>query len=310
MHKIAVLLSTYNGEKYLEEQIHSIFKQNNCEIFLYVRDDGSNDKTLEILNKLKKTYNLTIVQGNNLGWKESFFQLLYLVPDIYDYYAFSDQDDVWMPEKLNRAIKMIENVTRPCLYCSAQTFVNEQLDYLSIDIHKHPKNSRQAMTNISSRGCSEVFNQKLLKILQNEKVTTNFSHDRWVARVAIYAGMVVLDDESYTLYRQHGNNSSGNNFQPSLRSKIRNLLSNYRKHDFYYWYALELLEKYSDFLKVEDKLWLEKLVGSKKNIKNKLELLFSKDFVSETVKGTIILKLVMAFGLYQSEKNKGKDKIK
>lgn len=297
MYKVAILLSAYNGEKYIEEQVHSIYRQDNCEIFLYVRDDGSTDKTIEILKKLKKYYNLNIIQGNNIGWKRSFFELLYLVPDGYDYYAFSDQDDVWKPEKINRAITMMEKSTQPCLYCSAQVFVDENLNYLNIDLHRHPKNSRQAMTNISSRGCSEVFNQKLLKILQRQSVSTNFSHDRWVARVAIYTGKLLLDDESYILYRQHGNNSSGNNFQPSIKNKINNLLSNYQNHDFYYWYALELLQKYSDVIKKEDIIWLKKI--TKKNIKNKFELLFSKDFVSETIKGTIVLKLVMMFGLYQ-----------
>lgn len=299
MYKIAVLLSAYNGEKYIEEQIHSIFNQEDCQIYLYVRDDGSDDKTLEILEKLKEIYNLTILRGENVGWKNSFFNLLYMVPDKYDYYAFSDQDDVWKSQKLIKAINMMENIDQPCLYCSAQTFVDDKLNFLHLDIHKHPLNVHQAMTNISSRGCCEVFNQKLLKILQKEKVTTNFSHDRWIARVAIYTGQVVLDDESYILYRQHENNSSGNNYHPSIKNRINNLLSNYRNHDFYFWYAMELLQKYSEDIREEDKSWLYKLVKSKKSFKTKLELLFSKDFVSETFKGTLVLKFIMILGLYQ-----------
>lgn len=299
MYRIAVLLSAYNGEKYIEEQIQSIFQQKDCEVALYVRDDGSKDRTLEILEKLKETYNISIIKGNNIGWKASFFELLHLVPDKFEYYAFSDQDDVWKKEKLKRAIEMIKDNIQPSLYCSAQIFVDENLNYLSDDIHSHPNNSREAMTNLSSRGCSEVFNRELLKLLQKEKVSINFSHDRWVARLAIYVGKIVLDDESYILYRQHQNNSSGSNYKPSLLCKINNLLSNYRKHDFYYWYALELLTKYSMFLKKEDKMWLETLVKAKTDIKSKFTLLTSKDFVSETMKGTIVLKFIMLFGLYQ-----------
>ena len=77
MYKVAVLLSAYNGEKYIEEQIHSIFNQEDCQIFLYVRDDGSIDKTTEILEKLQKLYDLNIIRGKNVGWKKSFFDLLY-----------------------------------------------------------------------------------------------------------------------------------------------------------------------------------------------------------------------------------------
>ena len=299
MYKVAVLLSAYNGEKYIEEQIHSIFNQEDCQIFLYVRDDGSIDKTTEILEKLQKLYDLNIIRGKNVGWKKSFFDLLYMVPNEYDYYAFSDQDDVWKPQKLIRAIAKMENTDEPCLYCSAQIFVDEKLNFLNMDIHKHPLNSRQAMTNISSRGWCEVFNQRLLKILQKERVNVNFSHDRWVARVAIYTGKIVLDDESYILYRQHSNNSSGNNYHPSIRNRIKNLLSNYRKHDFYFWYAMELLNNYSEFINEEDKIWLNKLIKSKRNFINKFELLFSKDFVSETIKGTFVLKFIMMFGMYQ-----------
>ena len=98
--RVAVLMSTYNGEKYLNEQIDSILSQSgNFELSLLVRDDGSTDETINILNKYQNLGKLKWYSGKNLGPGKSFIDLLYKTHG-YDYYAFSDQDDVWMTGKI------------------------------------------------------------------------------------------------------------------------------------------------------------------------------------------------------------------
>ena len=118
--KVHILMSTYNGHKFLREQLDSIFKQTYSNFTLYVRDDGSNDDTNELLEEYIKEHRLgedkVIIVKNkekkNLGWKGNFWELLDKCSDA-DYYAFCDQDDVWQPCKLEYAVEMLEKNIRP-----------------------------------------------------------------------------------------------------------------------------------------------------------------------------------------------------
>ena len=104
MCSVLVMLSTYNGEKFLAQQLDSLYKQKKVDVFILVRDDGSNDKTLEILNQYKDKYGKMIVLAqSNIGVAQSFFSLMYYaVTEMpkFDFYAFCDQDDVWFENKL------------------------------------------------------------------------------------------------------------------------------------------------------------------------------------------------------------------
>lgn len=100
---VQVVMSTYNGEKYLKEQIDSILSQEGVDVRLYIRDDGSSDRTTDILASYQEHKNVKIEKGNNLGFAKSFLTALDEC-DEADYYAFSDQDDVWEKDKLSTAI--------------------------------------------------------------------------------------------------------------------------------------------------------------------------------------------------------------
>jgi rhamnosyltransferase len=124
--KVCVLLSTYNGEAYLREQIDSILAQIDVSVELIIRDDGSKDSTVKIINEYKNQYvNVLILDSyKNLGPANSFMELLYASGDA-DYYAFAEQDDIWLPEKLSKAIGIIEHKnidgsSSPVLYASNQ----------------------------------------------------------------------------------------------------------------------------------------------------------------------------------------------
>ena len=101
--KIAVLMSAYNGEKYISQQIDSVLTQTYPEVELYVRDDGSTDQTCRILEQYESEGKLHLLKGQNKGFARSFFLLLRKAPEA-EYYAWCDQDDVWRSEKLERAI--------------------------------------------------------------------------------------------------------------------------------------------------------------------------------------------------------------
>ena len=122
MNRVLVIMSTYNGEKYVREQINSILMQKNVEVSVLVRDDGSTDGTLEVINGLQDD-RITVLNGENMGCEASFFELLMHCKG-YEYYAFSDQDDIWLEDKLARAIGMIGSSDTPVLYCSNQMLVD------------------------------------------------------------------------------------------------------------------------------------------------------------------------------------------
>ena len=107
--KVAVLLSTYNGEKYVGAQLHSILTQNYKNLVVVVRDDGSKDKTVKIVKEyMENNDNIKLVEGKNLGFIKSFFELLKL--EQADYYAFADQDDIWFPNKISLAVESLNKL--------------------------------------------------------------------------------------------------------------------------------------------------------------------------------------------------------
>ena len=127
MNHVVVLLSTYNGERFLEEQLESIVAQKGVKPTIIVRDDGSTDRTREILDKWQEGGRLRWYNGPNMGPARSFLNLLRDSDDA-DYYAFSDQDDYWLPEKLDVATsKLAPYGDEPALYFSQTQLVDKDL---------------------------------------------------------------------------------------------------------------------------------------------------------------------------------------
>ena len=108
MYRVAVAMSSYNGEAYIREQVESIFSQTDVEVALFVRDDGSTDGTCALLSDMKQQYpGIHLIRGKNAGIGNSFMRCLYAMPDIFDFYALADQDDIWLPDKMSRAISVL-----------------------------------------------------------------------------------------------------------------------------------------------------------------------------------------------------------
>ena len=162
MDKVQVLLSTYNGEKYIKEQIESILNQKEVEIALLIRDDGSTDKTIQILEELAmNNENITVYKDENLGPARSFMDLIEK-SDEYDYYAFSDQDDVWKPKKLISAInKLKEYNNTPALYMSALEIVDTNLKYIETKKVEGNFTLEGEIIKNFATGCTQVFNKNL-----------------------------------------------------------------------------------------------------------------------------------------------------
>ncbi len=215
--KIAVLMSTYNGELYIKEQIESILRQKNVEVYLYIRDDGSTDRTEQIVRKYTGENNVFYKKGKqNLGPGKSFMHLLYTVGKIddYQYYAFADQDDIWLEEKLISAVNMLDNDYIPQLYCSNQIiYENErekglrfkELPDLSLIGH---------LTRSDISGCTMVLNRRLAEEIIKKKcperdILNLRLHDTFIFLTAALIGEIKYDNNSYIRYRIHADNTVG-----------------------------------------------------------------------------------------------------
>lgn len=214
MKKVQVLLSSYNGEKYLAAQLESILAQDYEEISILIRDDGSTDHTLDIIQYYASKYaNIAYYVGENLGVQQSFFQLMQHADKMADYYAFSDQDDVWLPEKIRQAVQLLEKQDQslPLLYASKTTLVDAELKEISIrkkEVKIGPEFGNALVENVCT-GCTEVFNRRLLELVTKQTPTYAIMHDWWLYLCATAFGQVYYDVNSYILYRQHGNNQVG-----------------------------------------------------------------------------------------------------
>ncbi|MDE7313107.1 MAG: glycosyltransferase [Eubacterium sp.] len=207
-------MSAYNGARYLPQQIDSILAQSGVKVSLLVRDDGSNDRTLEILRAYEKRYqNISVYMGNRKGAAAGFYDLLDHADLSNSYYAFADQDDVWMADKLLRAVTILEQQPKgqPLLYAGKVICASKDLAEcrkVSYHIRRGPSFGNALAENICM-GCTEVFNARLLKLARGHLPEGGIMHDWWLYLTAAYFGKVVYDHHANILYRQHGDNAVG-----------------------------------------------------------------------------------------------------
>lgn len=226
--QITVLMSTYNGEKYLREQLDSIISQrlpDGLDLKISVRDDGSKDSTIKILEEYveKSGGILSYSVGENLGPERSFYQLVRDNVDA-DYYAFSDQDDVWFEDKLARGITAIEAENAkdlPITYSSNATVVDDKLKPLGVirDIAPLTDLAHVLIYTVST-GCTVVFNAAARReFVKNDTnaIVLNM-HDRLLDLLTALFGKIIFDPKPSMYYRQHGNNVCGEQSVGRFRS--------------------------------------------------------------------------------------------
>ncbi len=253
MENVIVLLSTYNGEKYLRTQIDSVLLQKNVNVQLLVRDDGSSDSTKDILNEYFQKGKLIWYEGENLRSAQSFFDLIFHASKA-DYYAFCDQDDFWESDKLDSAIKCLKKLdeNKPLLYCSATKFVDANLQPLKIKSRPGVTSFSQSIISTNATGCTMCFNDVLFNMIRKHRPMSKIMHDGWVHKLCLaVGGFVYYDNNSYILYRQHENNVVGakRSFAKKWKSRWVNLknVSKIRSA-----VVREILENYSEIMPAEN----------------------------------------------------------
>lgn len=243
--KLAILLATYNSQRFLEEQLESLYKQTTNNWTLYIRDDGSTDRTLQIINEYQKKYsNIVLLTDSQfgLGAMKSFLTLLENVDA--DYYMFCDHDDVWLPDKVELSLKNIvqaelEQPGKPIIIHTDLKVVDGSLALINPSFWHmsaikpsviENKNLIQVFNCVT--GCTMIFNESVKK-LSFPYVEEAPMHDWWIALQTMRKGGVIKHVKIPTiLYRQHGNNEVGarNVKLNYFIKKIRSLQQTLRGH--------------------------------------------------------------------------------
>jgi glycosyltransferase involved in cell wall biosynthesis len=209
--RVVVLMSTYDGERFVVAQLQSILSQLPEHGLILIRDDGSRDGTANIVDALAEP-RIVLLRGENLGFGASFLTLLAQAPRDADMVMFSDQDDVWLPDKIDRAWQHLAPlVDRPALYGSAQMLVDAELNPLhATPPWPHGPSLANALTENIITGCTAALNRPAVELLQRGGVPEGVRfHDWWMYLVVSAFGAVVFDNQPTLLYRQHGGNQIG-----------------------------------------------------------------------------------------------------
>ncbi|TFY97897.1 glycosyltransferase family 2 protein [Ramlibacter rhizophilus] len=210
--QVAVLMSTFNGANFVIEQLASILSQLPPGGRVLIRDDGSSDGTADVIASLEDP-RIELLIGSNLGFAASFLTLLGEASEKFDVFFFADQDDVWLPGKMQRALAAISSrpSTVPVLYCSRQTLVDSDLRFISHSQRfTHAPSFRNALCENIVTGCTAALNRSAaLAVARTGNLEDIYFHDWWAYLVVSALGCVIFDDESRILYRQHARNVVG-----------------------------------------------------------------------------------------------------
>lgn len=302
--KIAVIMSTYNGEKYLTEQIDSILAQQNVDIELFIRDDGSIDKTVKIIMKYCEKYpNIHLEKGINIGFGQSFMSELKKAKG-FDFYAFSDQDDYWEKEKLFSACNMVlnkgKNEQKPIVYYSNLNVADENLNiYRKTELEKRKHSIESVVMRRSIAGCTMVFNQAMWDCINMKSTTDEMlrrGHDSFIISLCYAVGGEVLcDSNAYICYRQHKSNTSGSSYGVLKRVKKEwNILINRKGAESEI--ARSILENWSRFIEKDNKKVLL-IVSNSNEIGNRMKILMSGRFATGDLRLTLVGKFKVITGL-------------
>lgn len=238
MSLITIVMATYNGEKYVEEQVKSILSSTYQNFLLHIYDDGSTDNTLSILRSYQERYpdRIKIFQNkDNLGVTRNFLQAVNQTTT--DYVMFSDQDDVWNSDKIHKTLRRMRNMEAqkgkemPLAVFTDAVVVDQDLNQLHPSFfqsgHLNPRKTDLPHLLMENKliGCTVMINAALRRILQRHSMPKEARyHDWWLALLAATFGAIGYINEGTLLYRQHGGNVVGNTgFLKYVQNRISSL---------------------------------------------------------------------------------------
>ena len=298
---IIILLATYNGEKYVQEQLDSIISNKYPNMRIIISDDGSKDKTLDILEKFAKQYPFISVINHSTALHGAFHNFANLIQYVSeqnlqaDYYMFSDQDDVWKSDKIEKSLLEIQKYDSgiPALVYTSKQYVDENLNPIDFTIKAEAEFDINILHQNKTYGCTFIFNNLLMEKLDSKAPVFFVNYDHYTAMQAYLFGKVIYLTEKTIMYRQHGNNVSGcvnKSFldRVSVRKKYRNNIMLYKA-------LISYTFQYKDLLPEKDRRIIETL---QKGIASRLYLFFASlncRIHKNSVLGTVQFYLAILF---------------
>lgn len=303
METVVVVISTYNGEKNIIKQLDSIFAQEGVNVSVYIRDDGSKDRTMDVVKKYSKdnpTHKIVFTCGKNMGYAKSFWTALCECGKS-DYYAFSDQDDVWMPNKLLKSIEKMkkdeDNVPK-LAYCNMARCDEERHIYdEQVNILKPNQLSKKiVLTQTYNYGAATVINNEARDLIcRCWPDVDDLPHDLWAGLIVYWFGKIYyVDDKLYYWIRYDTSVTGEGTKNNGIKYRIKKTFNK----KSYVNVTKYLLENYIDVLEKNDRYFLYKVVNYKSNLKYRLNLLMDNEFKRISFMGTCVLKLGILFGWY------------
>lgn len=302
--KINILLSTYNGEKYLAELLDSLLEMQLIQyVTLVIRDDNSLDDTEGIIELYKDKFKIVFIKGKNVGPKESFHELIMESPEA-DYYAFCDQDDIWKSDKLKIAIEKIQKIEEkknniPILYFGNVEMIDADGNLLhkNRDLNVPKTQIEQLFVANPALGCTMIYNNSLHELLKKISFESFFMHDVVTILLARSYGEIIYDKNPCMYYREHINSvTQGVDVRKNIKNKI----------DFWFIQRqINIASEAKELLKIslktkgmpiEIKMVLEEISGYKKGL-SRFKIAFSKKYRVDSYKCNRSFIIRMLLGL-------------
>lgn len=251
--KVCVVMSAYNAEAYLETQIESILAQEGVDVTLHVRDDGSSDRTVSMLEAYAAADNrVSVISGPNLKPLMGFMTALGSAMQFdCEFFSFSDADDYWMPDKLSAATRLLSRdcADRPKILCTAWTVADAELTpAYSVSTPEIDRGFRNALVECQAGGHTIVMNRPAAAVVARLDPAQAVMHDAWVYLVTCALGEVLYDPVPHSLYRQHGGNFDGAPEVKGLLFSIRQLFRRAKVVQAYQRQAVSLMSQIEDVI--------------------------------------------------------------
>ena len=298
MKKVAVVMSTYNGEKYVREQLDSILNQTYKNIEIIVRDDGSKDNTVHIIKEYQEKYsNIKLVIGKNLGFIKSFFELLKITES--DYYAYADQDDIWIENKIELAVNLLDELdnSKPNMAFGNSDYYDENMNLIGEGEKNRKFSFNRALFECIGQGMTMTINKKTRDYIVNNPPNNCFFHDWWTYLICMGLGNVAYSNVTTVKYRRFKKNatSEGQGYIRLLMWRIKNLLLNNGIKDVKR-QMINYKEIYYDDLKEEDKKVLELFSNEKYNFFISLKKAFYPKRLRRRLVDDFMLRVIFILG--------------
>lgn len=277
--KTCILLSTFNGERFIPEQIQSIRDQTQLPDMVIIRDDGSTDNTVEIAAQLLNDHHIKFELhiGENIGPEKSFRAMFDLgIKTDADLFFFCDQDDIWLPEKIATLCEEFTPDGSPQLVFSGYLLVDESNKLIGRStIPKKIGFGNAVLQNIVT-GCTSACNRACLKLAAKGKIDTPIMHDRWLYLISTALGSARFINSQTIRYRQHGGNVVGaerSAWKVAIK-RIRRFISKGRTTQRSA--IRQILEHHAIEMAPKDVKLCEDLLSAKNSFAIRLKLVFSR----------------------------------